>query len=349
MLIYQLRFLRSAATETAVALKVAKYYKSDANIKLVDAGNLRISKMAGKSEHKLGLLRRCDLLVQVVRCFDLYAPKISASRGSHDEESSDTAEDVSGISMYLGAAQGEGVEESDIDWPLASTPIEDIKNARADMAYADLQFIEERQKTNHTKWFWRDQRRAYNEQTALRLVVPVLEDAYVGGGELKPFGPGFRESCLRDEPREDGSMLYRSRLRAAIREIGFLSPKPVVYVANIPPEAVPSEEDSGETEVDTPEASESAVAIARVALAHADRVADLRREFGVPAVTACLKDREGQETLGAAVFKAIPRSFLSRDPKLKKAAKSAASKVQQRQPAPRSPAKAPAAAGAVAA
>lgn len=102
--------------------------------------------MAGKSEHKLGLLRRCDLLVQVVRCFDLYAPKISASRGSHDEESSDTAEDVSGISMYLGAAQGEGVEESDIDWPLASTPIEDIKNARADMAYADLQFIEERQK-----------------------------------------------------------------------------------------------------------------------------------------------------------------------------------------------------------
>lgn len=91
------------------------------------------------------------------------------------------------------------------------------------------------------------------------------------------------------------------------QEIGFLSPKPVVYVANIPPEAVPSEEDSGETEVDTPEASESAVAIARVALAHADRVADLRREFGVPAVTACLKDREGQETLGAAVrYQLIP-------------------------------------------
>lgn len=49
------------------------------------------------------------------------------------------------------------------------------------------------------------------------------------------------------------------------------------------------------------------------------------------------------------VFKAIPRSFLSRDPKLKKAAKSAANKAQQRQPVPRSPAKAPAAAGAVAA
>lgn len=72
-------------------------------------------------------------------------------------------------------------------------------------------------RTNHTKWFWRDQRRAYNEQTALGLVVPVLEDAYAVGGELKPFGPGFRESCLRDELRENGAMLSRSRLRAAIR------------------------------------------------------------------------------------------------------------------------------------
>lgn len=51
----------------------------------------------------------------------------------------------------------------------------------------------------------------------------------------------------------------------------------------------------------------------------------------------------------AQVFKAIPRSFLSRDPKLKKAAKSAASKAQQRQPVPQHPAKVPAAAGAVAA
>lgn len=105
-----------------------------------------MSEMAGKSEHKLGLLRRCDLLVQVVRCFDLYAPKVSASRGPNDDESSESAEDVLGVSMYLGAAQAEGVEESEIEWPLASTPLEDIKNARADMAYADLQFIEERQK-----------------------------------------------------------------------------------------------------------------------------------------------------------------------------------------------------------
>ncbi|CAM9636089.1 unnamed protein product, partial [Laminaria digitata] len=291
-------FLKKA---TEMKARVAKYYKGDANIKLVDAGNLRMSEMAGKSEHKLGLLRRCDLLVQVVRCFDLYAPKVSASRVTDEDESSDAAEEDVLVSMYLGAGQGEGFEESDIDWPLASTPLEDIRSARADMAYADLQFIEERQKTNHTKWFWRDQRRAYNEQTALGLVVPVLEDAYAVGGELKPFGPGFRESCLRDEPREDGTMLYRSRLRAAVREIGFLSPKPVVYVANVPPEAVPSE-NSEETEGETPpEASESVAAIARVALAHADRVADLRREFRVPAVTACLRDREGQETLGAVV------------------------------------------------
>ena len=125
----------------------AKYYKGDANIKLVDAGNLRMSEMAGKSEHKLGLLRRCDLLVHVVRCFDLYAPKVSSSRVTNDDESSDASEEnVLGVSMYLGAGQGEGVEESDIDWPLASTPLEDIRSARADMAYADLQFIEERQK-----------------------------------------------------------------------------------------------------------------------------------------------------------------------------------------------------------
>lgn len=84
------------------------------------------------------------------------------------------------------------------------------------------------------------------------------------------------------------------------QEIGFLSPKPVVYVANIPPEALPSE-DSEETEGDSPEASESAAAIARVALAHADRVTDLRREVRVPTVAACLRDREGQDTLGAAV------------------------------------------------
>ena len=73
-----------------------------------------------------------------------------------------------------------------------------------------------------------------------------------------------------------------------------------MYVANVPPEAVPSQ-GSEETEGETPEPSESAAAIARVALAHADRVTDLRREFRVPAVTACLRDREGQETLGAAV------------------------------------------------
>lgn len=54
-------------------------------------------------------------------------------------------------------------------------------------------------------------------------MVPVLEDAYAVGGELKPFGPGFRENCLRDEPREDGTMLYRSRLRAAIRVSVYFS------------------------------------------------------------------------------------------------------------------------------
>lgn len=90
-----------------------------------------------------------------------------------------------------------------------------------------------------------------------------------------------------------------------VQEIGFLSPKPVVYVANIPIEAAPQaiDEDSGgdiDQEV-TAEAAESAEAIARLALAHAQSVVDMGRDYNVPAVAACLQVRDGQEDLGAAV------------------------------------------------
>lgn len=73
-----------------------------------------------------------------------------------------------------------------------------------------------------------------------------------------------------------------------------------MYVANIPPEAEPSVE-SDETDDAKKEASESAEAIARVALAHADKVNGLRRDYRVSSVAACLTVREGQETLGAKV------------------------------------------------
>lgn len=86
-----------------------------------------MSEMAGKDNRKLGLLRRCDLLVHVVRCFDLQKPK--APDRSDDKE----------------AGGGEGDDDLDgIDWPLSATPLEDIKSTIEDMAYADLQSIQER-------------------------------------------------------------------------------------------------------------------------------------------------------------------------------------------------------------
>lgn len=59
-----------------------------------------------------------------------------------------------------------------------------------------------------------------NERSALAAVVPVLEDAYAVGGELEPVGVGFRKSCLSDEPGVNGTTLYRSRKRAAIKVWG---------------------------------------------------------------------------------------------------------------------------------
>ena len=80
----------------------------------------------------------------------------------------------------------------------------------------------------------------------------------------------------------------------------MLTPKPVVYVANVPTEAAPS---SGpdDDEDKAKEVSESAEAIGKVALAHADTVVGLHRDYGVPAVVGCLRNPEGQNVLGAAV------------------------------------------------
>lgn len=128
--------------------QVAKYYNDGANIKLVDAGNLRLSEMIGKDEKKLSLLRRCDLLVHVVRCFDLYPPP----KPYTPKETASIAEAVRTAKRAVRGIQDsektEVEEEKDesVDWPLSPTPLEDIKSLRADMAYADLHFIEERQK-----------------------------------------------------------------------------------------------------------------------------------------------------------------------------------------------------------
>ncbi|CAN0258664.1 unnamed protein product [Ectocarpus sp. 6 AP-2014] len=332
-----------AYLKRATEFKVAKHHKGNAKIKLVDAGNMCLSEMKGKGERKLSLLRHCDLLVHVVRCFDLFEPKpFKPWRGAGREEEDRPGDEVDeapatqllsnlGGGVKQGGGDGEEVEE-EIDWPLSPTPLEDIKETRAEMAYADLQFIEERHKTNHTKWFWRNRNRALNEKAAIALVTPLLEDAYASGGVLEPVGTGFRNSCLRDEPGENGTTLYRSKRRAAIEEIGFLTPKPVVYVANVPSEAAPSsdEDDDANDDAEPKEASESGEAVRKVALAHADKVVSLKRDYGAPVVVGCLRNPEGQNALGAAVFKAIPRDFLSRDPKLRKSASSPRSKTQQR-------------------
>lgn len=88
-----------------------------------------------------------------------------------------------------------------------------------------------------------------------------------------------------------------------MQEIGFLTPKPVVYVANVPSEAAPSsdEEDDPNDDTKPTEASESAEAIRKVALAHADKVVGLKRDYGVPVIVGCLRNPEGQNALGAAV------------------------------------------------
>lgn len=118
---------------------------------------MRLSDMGRRDERKLGLLRRCDLLVHTVRCFDLFEPKPNKPRRGENKAEADReegeADDAARVSLLsnlgggvtLGGGDGEEVEES-IDWPLSPTPLEDVRGTRAEMAYADLQFIEERQK-----------------------------------------------------------------------------------------------------------------------------------------------------------------------------------------------------------
>lgn len=122
-------------------LQIAKFHQGAADIKLVDAGNVGLSDMAGQDERKLSLVRRCDLLVHVVRCFDLYAPKPT----QESAESEDIGNDQRGKNSFQ-SGQKDEKEVKEIDWPLSPTPLEDVKSVRADMAYADLQFIEERHK-----------------------------------------------------------------------------------------------------------------------------------------------------------------------------------------------------------
>lgn len=84
-----------------------------------------------------------------------------------------------------------------------------------------------------------------------------------------------------------------------------------MYVANVPSEAAPSfSEDPDETKDASEEAAEenaeetaedSESSVAAMALKHAQKVAELRHKSGIPTVTACLREWESREALGAAV------------------------------------------------
>lgn len=103
--------------------------------------------MAGRDEPKLGLLRRCDLLVNVVRCFDLYAPKAFVRRDEvGDKDGVDEDEEALPIALTPREErwQQEWLDQRDVEWPLGAAPLEDVMSTTADMAYADLQFIQER-------------------------------------------------------------------------------------------------------------------------------------------------------------------------------------------------------------
>ncbi|CAM9433587.1 unnamed protein product, partial [Discosporangium mesarthrocarpum] len=200
----------------ATELRVGQYFREGAHIKLVDAGDSPMSELAGKCDKKLALLRRCDLLVHVVRCFDLKTQAPGEGRYTEDD-------DLKGEDGEVG-----GKEE---DCGLQATPVEDMKAIRAEMAYTDLQFIEERARFNSTRHFWKDRSRAYNEMGALRRIGPALEAVYVKGGILQPAGDCFEASCLKDG--KNGTF-PRSRQRESIREIGFLTPKSMLYVASLP-------------------------------------------------------------------------------------------------------------------
>lgn len=73
----------------------------------------------------------------------------------------------------------------------------------------------------------------------------------------------------------------------------------MVYVANLPEETVSADEYDDPTK--SKANADGAEAIARAALAHADRVIDIEREHGVSAVAGCLRAQTGQMTVGAKV------------------------------------------------
>ncbi|CAM9782975.1 unnamed protein product, partial [Chrysoparadoxa australica] len=83
---------------------------------------------------------------------------------------------------------------------------------------------------NSTREYWRSRARAINEKAALKRVAVTLEKVYDKGGLLQPPGHLFNSSALRDG--KDGHWPFLSRQRWAIKPLGFVSCKHVMYCAD---------------------------------------------------------------------------------------------------------------------
>jgi hypothetical protein len=150
--------------------------------------------MPKKEPRRFAQLRRCDLLIHVVRCFD--APPIvwdveaaAADADTAGDNSTAAAfvpkiKPISSVPLQSSSNAAAAVvmsnsSSSNSSELLPPTPISDILQVRAAMAYADLHIIDERHKMNTTKTFWRVRARAINEIVALGKLEPALVRLYL--------------------------------------------------------------------------------------------------------------------------------------------------------------------------
>jgi hypothetical protein len=155
--------------------------------------------MPKKEPRRFAQLRRCDLLIHVVRCFDAppivweaeaaaadadtaadnstsFVPKIKPISSVPLQSSSTAAATASSSSNSANNSSSSSNSTAEL---LPPTPISDILQVRAAMAYADLHIIDERHKMNTTKTFWRVRARAINEIVALGKLEPALVRLYL--------------------------------------------------------------------------------------------------------------------------------------------------------------------------
>lgn len=178
-----------------------------ADIRLIDAGRVPLEDMPAQHPQRFAELRRCNLLVHVVRCFAAPPPSPPSDANSADGGSGDDAEADDLLSSRAAAAASalpqrlqarltaqrqeaaaaavsindaaDTAQEAATETLLPPTPVEDAKSVRASMAFADLAIIEERRRVNSTASFWQVRARAINEMAALRKLEPALTRLYI--------------------------------------------------------------------------------------------------------------------------------------------------------------------------